>query len=179
MVQRLKSNDYDAIAGRMISDVDMIDMNHAILGMFTEGAECADAFKRFLFYGTELDRVNLKEEVGDVMYYVQLLCQSGGFTLEEAMDSNEAKLNKRYGDKFSEDAAVNRDTDAEREILEGTTSEGWTENTGVQPVRKGTLIDFVHKDGDEYYSNPCGSAESSCWGLNRGRGTIVRWRLAS
>jgi NTP pyrophosphatase (non-canonical NTP hydrolase) len=137
MVQRLKSDNYDAIAERMISDADMIDLSHAILGMFTESAECADAFKRFLFYGTDLDKTNLKEEVGDVMYYVQLLCQSGGFTLEEAMDSNEAKLNKRYGDKFTEDAAINRDTDAEREILEGNTSgEDYILNTGMQPVKE-------------------------------------------
>jgi NTP pyrophosphatase (non-canonical NTP hydrolase) len=179
MVQRLKSDNYDAIAERMISDADMMDMNHAILGMFTEGAECADAFKRYLYYGTDLDKVNLKEEVGDLMYYVQLMCQAGGFTLEEALDSNEAKLNERFGDKFSEDAAVNRDTDAEREILEGNTDFIYRDNTGHQPVPNGTLIDFEHADGEAYYNQPCGDGAYLSWGLDNGPGTIVKWRPAT
>ena len=126
MVQRLKSDNYDDICYRL-SDPDMIDLNHAILGIFTEGAELADAFKRFLFYGTELDTVNLKEETGDLLYYVQLAAKVGGFTSDEAMDTNEAKLEARYGDKFSNEKAVNRDLDTEREILESATHQSGDE----------------------------------------------------
>ncbi len=38
--------------------------------------------------------------------------------LGQALDVNIAKLAKRYGDKYSDYAATNRDTDAERAILE-------------------------------------------------------------
>lgn len=37
----------------------------------------------------------------------------------QAMRSNIEKLAKRYGDKYSDIAALNRDTDAERAVLEG------------------------------------------------------------
>lgn len=39
--------------------------------------------------------------------------------LEQALDINIAKLAKRYGDKYSDYSAINRDLDAERAILEG------------------------------------------------------------
>ena len=39
--------------------------------------------------------------------------------LDEALERNIAKLAKRYGDKYTDYAAVNRDTDAERDVLEG------------------------------------------------------------
>ena len=42
-----------------------------------------------------------------------------GIDLEKALDANIEKLAKRYGDKYSDYSALNRDTDAEREILEG------------------------------------------------------------
>ena len=41
--------------------------------------------------------------------------------LAEALEVNIAKLAKRYGDKYSDYAAVNRDIDAERAVLEAGT----------------------------------------------------------
>lgn len=91
---------------------------HAVIGITTESAELVDAVKKQLFYGKELDRVNVIEEVGDVLFYVAILCRELNFTFEEAMDINIKKLKARYGDKFTEEAALNRDLKTEREILE-------------------------------------------------------------
>lgn len=43
-----------------------------------------------------------------------------GLSLEASLDANIAKLAKRYGDKFSDVSALNRDTGAERTVLETT-----------------------------------------------------------
>lgn len=40
-------------------------------------------------------------------------------SLEESLDRNIAKLQKRYGEKYSDLAALNRDLDGERAVLEG------------------------------------------------------------
>ena len=45
-----------------------------------------------------------------------------GHTLSQALLRNIAKLAKRYGDKFSEERALNRDLAAELKILEGNAS---------------------------------------------------------
>lgn len=46
----------------------------------------------------------------------------GHFNLDlaESLELNIAKLAKRYGDKYSDFAALNRDTGAERQVLEGS-----------------------------------------------------------
>ncbi len=180
MVQRLKSDDYVTIMGRMTASREMIDTAHAIMGIDTEGAELSDALKRHYFYGTPLDKVNLKEEVGDLMYYIQLLAQANGFTIEEAMDTNEAKLNARYGDKFSEESAVNRDLDKEREILE----EGdWIVNDGKvesPPHTTDVLVDVEHRDGSKFYAVSCGTDYATYWGhldLDQDDSDIMKWRL--
>ena len=46
---------------------------HGVLGVVTEAGEIADVLKKHLIYGKTLDKVNLKEELGDVAWYVALL----------------------------------------------------------------------------------------------------------
>ena len=97
------------------------DMNllHAAMGITTESGELMDAFKRKLFYGKELDVVNLKEEVGDMMWYVAILLRELDLDFHEILQLNIDKLRARYPDKFTEFDALNRDLDKERNILEG------------------------------------------------------------
>jgi len=47
---------------------------HAAMGMVTESGELIDAIKKHLFYGKPVDKVNMKEEIGDVCWYVALAC---------------------------------------------------------------------------------------------------------
>jgi NTP pyrophosphatase (non-canonical NTP hydrolase) len=91
---------------------------HACMGTTTEAGELVDACKKSMFYGKTLDKVNLAEEAGDVLWYIAILCDELGVTFEELFEVNIAKLKKRYGEKFSDDKAENRDLTAEREILE-------------------------------------------------------------
>lgn len=60
----------------------------------------------------------MKEEIGDLLWYMSRIADTCGFTLEEAMATNVAKLKARYGDKWTQEAALNRDLKLEREVLE-------------------------------------------------------------
>ena len=91
---------------------------HACMGTTTEAGELVDACKKSMFYGKQLDKVNLAEEAGDVLWYIAILCDELGITFEELFEVTITKLKKRYGDKFSDESAENRDLAAEREILE-------------------------------------------------------------
>ena len=90
-----------------------------VLGMQTEAAEIADVYKKTIAYKKPLDFVNIKEEIGDIMWYIANLCNMNGWDLREILDGNIAKLEARYPDKFTTDKAINRNLEAEREILEG------------------------------------------------------------
>jgi NTP pyrophosphatase (non-canonical NTP hydrolase) len=91
---------------------------HAFFGLLTEMGELADGFKRAIFYGKSLDTTNIKEEVGDVLWYLAILMDTLGIDFEQCMEANIAKLRNRYPEKYSHESALNRDLTAERQILE-------------------------------------------------------------
>ena len=101
-----------------MSDKSNIRLLHAGIGMCTEAGEFIDQLKKHIFYGKPLDRVNLKEELGDLLYYIGVAMDELETDFDIEQRKNIAKLKARYGDKFSADAAINRDLDKEREILE-------------------------------------------------------------
>lgn len=114
--RRTDAEDYAPIAKRVGHLPKLV---HYGLGMVTESAEFCDALKKHMAYGRDLDPVNLKEELGDLLWYVARACTALGTTMEEVMSVNHAKLAKRFPEKFSEEKAIIRDLDAERKILEG------------------------------------------------------------
>ena len=97
------------------------DMNmlHGAIGIGTEAGELLDTFKRNIFYGKPLDTVNIKEELGDIMWYVAILCRELELDMDDVLQTNIDKLRARYPEKFTSHHALNRDLDNERRILEG------------------------------------------------------------
>lgn len=96
---------------------------HYTLGMVTEAGEIADIAKRCFQYGKEIDTTHVKEELGDELWYIARMLDLIGSSFEEVMEMNIKKLKARYGEKFSEEAALNRDLDKERATLEASEDE--------------------------------------------------------
>jgi NTP pyrophosphatase (non-canonical NTP hydrolase) len=113
-----ESNDFPAIKGRVTDE--NIRLLHAGIGLATEAGEFLDALKKHVFYGKDLDKVNLMEECGDLMWYMSVALDALGYDFEKVMERNIEKLSARYKGGFSKNAAVNRDLDTERDILEKT-----------------------------------------------------------
>ena len=106
---------YKGVAERSANNAKGI---HYALGLVTESGEIADAYKKHVAYGSKLDVTNIKEELGDLLFYVARYMELYGWTFEDVMQLNTDKLKARYPDKFTQDAAENRDLVKEREILE-------------------------------------------------------------
>lgn len=83
-------------------------MVHASMGVSGEAGELIDAIKKAWIYGKPLDRENVLEEAGDLMFYLQALLTECGFTLDQAMEYNVAKLAKRYPKGYTDAAAIER-----------------------------------------------------------------------
>lgn len=90
---------------------------HAAVGCVTESGEMLDALKKSIFYGKPLDVVNVKEEAGDILYYLAILFDELDTTFEVEMTRVINKLKTRYPDRFDETLAYNRDLDKERRVL--------------------------------------------------------------
>lgn len=113
---KTESTNFEAMNERL-NDDGLKRLLHAGIGLSTESGEFLDALKKHIFYGKELDRVNLAEEVGDLFWYIAIVADELGFKIEDVMERNITKLKARYGEKFSEEKAENRDLSTEREIL--------------------------------------------------------------
>jgi NTP pyrophosphatase (non-canonical NTP hydrolase) len=114
---RTMSSDVPAITSRFNTKRD-VNLLHAAIGCVTESGEMLDALKKYLFYGKPVDVANMREEAGDLMWYLALLFHEMGWTFEGVGEINIQKLAARYPAKFSEYQALNRDLVAERAILE-------------------------------------------------------------
>lgn len=108
----------DLSGGATLNTIPAMDLLHASMGMVTEAGEFQDMIKKHIFYGKERDDVNLKEEIGDILWYCAIALNALGTDFESVMQTNIDKLAARYPDKFTEDKAIDRDLDKEREILE-------------------------------------------------------------
>jgi hypothetical protein len=105
------------IIARM-SDPQTIRLMHGAMGLCTESAELLDMLKKHIFYGKPLDFVNAAEEVGDNQWYAGLIIDVLKTTMDEILSCNINKLALRYPEKFTDHHAINRNVDAERELLE-------------------------------------------------------------
>jgi len=114
---RTESTDFSAMNTRLSEDGTK-RLLHAGIGLSTEAGEFLDALKKHIFYGKKLDRVNLKEEMGDLFWYLAIACDELDVEFETLMERNIEKLKARYGEKFTEERAEKRDLQAERQILE-------------------------------------------------------------
>lgn len=123
-VLKTESVDFEKIREQIRTPV-AIRLDHAADGMCTEAGEFKDAMKKYKFYGRPIDRTNLIEELGDLMWYIGIACDVLDVSLDEVMEININKLKVRYGDKFSETKAENRDLEKEMKVIRG-------ENLGLE-----------------------------------------------
>ncbi len=93
------------------------DLVHAALGVYTEAVELFEALLRAMA-GEALDRTNLLEEVGDMEWYLAMAYRTLGAHPEAVRQINIDKLRRRFPDKFTQTAAINRDAAAERQLLD-------------------------------------------------------------
>lgn len=111
----------DALSGGEVDGFSIDSLNgnivHAIYGLCTEAGEISEAFLKAAETG-EFDEVNLKEEAGDLLWYLAMLFRELDTDFDDVASTNINKLKARFPEKFTQNKAYNRDLDTERDILE-------------------------------------------------------------
>ena len=82
------------------------------IGICSEGGELLDLVKKIIFQGkkpSEELRNKVKNELGDVMWYVQQVLITMEWDLEEVLAENTKKLSGRYPEGFDVDKSENRE----------------------------------------------------------------------
>jgi NTP pyrophosphatase (non-canonical NTP hydrolase) len=84
-------------------------VTNAALGLTGESGEVADIVKKSLFQGHELNIEKIKKELGDILWYLNLMADCIGIDLEDIARANIDKLYSRYENgTFSSEQSVNR-----------------------------------------------------------------------
>ncbi len=89
---------------------------HSVVGIVTESVELLQALK---LDSPDVDKVNLLEEFGDLAWYQAIGIDEAGGSFDQVLDRVIAKLRARFPEKFTNENAINRDLEKERQILEG------------------------------------------------------------
>lgn len=95
------------------------DLFHGIIGAITEVGEMAEILVDLLTVSKEPDQTNVREEIGDVLWYLSRLVKYSETSFLAEMRRNVAKLRERHGTGgFDKDRDITRDLAAEHEVLE-------------------------------------------------------------
>jgi len=81
---------------------------HMAIGISGEAGELLDAVKKATIYRKPLDIANVREECGDLLFYIVGILDSIDTELDSVIAENMAKLSTRYGKSYSNAAAVER-----------------------------------------------------------------------
>jgi len=84
------------------------DLLNGCLGLAGETGELLDEVKKNTFHGKPLDEPHLKKELGDVMWYVAMICYAMDWDLDDVMQMNVDKLIARYPEGFDTERSNHR-----------------------------------------------------------------------
>ena len=100
-------NEYQTLAKRTFN-TDVATLDNAVLGIAGEAGEIADYLKKIKFQGHRYNPEIMKEELGDLLFYVANAARLCGHTLQEVAEHNNTKLLKRYPNGFEEKRSIER-----------------------------------------------------------------------
>ena len=89
---------------------------YGALGLAGESGEVAEIIKKWAFHGHLFNKQELEKELGDVAWYLAIAAHKAGLSLNEVLEHNLEKLEKRYPDGYSSERSVSRDEGTAQEI---------------------------------------------------------------
>ena len=94
--------------GEDTPEIELGGVLNAALGLSGEVGEFNDIIKKWIFHEKQLDIDHAKKEAGDICWYLAMLCESFGWSLDEIMQMNVDKLKARYPEGFDIERANHR-----------------------------------------------------------------------
>jgi NTP pyrophosphatase (non-canonical NTP hydrolase) len=94
-------------ANRETSDP-IIFLTEKALGIVGEAGEIGDYLKKVICHGHPMNTEKLKDEAGDLLWYLSTVLTTYGITLEKVALHNIEKLKRRYPEGFSRERSINR-----------------------------------------------------------------------
>lgn len=99
----MKANEYQRLAMTTLNpELSKRDMLiNSVMGLCGESGEAIDIVKKWMAHGHELDKEHLTKELGDIAWYLAEAATALDMELEDILQRNLEKLQKRYPKGFS------------------------------------------------------------------------------
>lgn len=78
--------------------------------MVIKAGEISEQIKKEIGHGHPEDRTKMGKEIGDLLWYAAVLADEFGFSLSEIATINIQKLRERYGESFSSEGSITRES---------------------------------------------------------------------
>ena len=101
-----------------VGEVSMEQIPVFFEGLSITTSEILDLLKKNIFYGKDIDLEKLATFIAQIQGQIDTICMTFKLSGPDIREKNINKLKARYGEKFSEEAAINRDLGKERKTLE-------------------------------------------------------------
>jgi len=98
-LEKLTLNKYQAEANKTASSKG--NMVYGVLGLVGEAGEVAETYKKHVRGDGELSVDKIKNELGDVMWYIAYICETLGISMQDVAEGNIKKLRARHGEIYS------------------------------------------------------------------------------
>ena len=92
----------------IMKEKDVAGLLNGLMGLSGESGELMDLFKKWIFHEADLNEEHAQKELGDVMWYVAMICHSMGWSLDAIMEQNIEKLRERYPEGFDTELSNHR-----------------------------------------------------------------------
>lgn len=96
-------DDYQELASRTAGKRNYFEaLANAAMGLAGETGEVVDALKKALFHHAtpELDKAQIQDELGDMLWYLSELARLSGISLNSVATGNIDKLRRRFPEGF-------------------------------------------------------------------------------
>ena len=80
---------------------DLAGLLNGLLGLSGETGEFTDMIKKWIFHEAGLDVEHAKKELGDICWYIGMICHCLNWDLDEILRLNINKLMRRYPEGFN------------------------------------------------------------------------------
>lgn len=88
--------------------IDIGGILNGCLGLSGEVGEFNDMVKKWIFHEKPMDTDHAQKEMGDVLWYIAMICHSFGWNMDDIMQKNIDKLKARYPDGFDVELSTHR-----------------------------------------------------------------------
>ncbi|WP_225047172.1 nucleoside triphosphate pyrophosphohydrolase family protein [Lacticaseibacillus kribbianus] len=91
----MELNDYQTQANKTLAGNEHV-LTNLTLGLASDGGKVVDLVKKYTFQGYDLDRAELKADLGDVLWYLSQIALWADIPFDEVASANLETLAAKY-----------------------------------------------------------------------------------